>query len=71
MSTALLALAPVATWGIVEWFVFIIIIAAVCGITYSVLQYFGVAIPPIFLRILGIVLVAAFAIIAIRFLLSL
>ena len=68
---ALIALAPVNTWGIVEWFVFIIIIAAVCGITYLALQHFGITIPPIFLRILGIVLVAAFAILAIRFLLSL
>ena len=70
MSTVL-AIAPVNTWGLVEWFVFIIIIAAVCGITYAALQHFGVTIPPIFLRILGIVLVAAFAILAIRFLLSL
>lgn len=69
--TAVLALAPVNTWGLGEWFVCIIVIAALCGITYAVLQYYGITIPPIFLRILGIVVVAAFAIIAIRFLLSL
>lgn len=69
--TAVLALAPVNTWGLVEWFIFIIVIAAVCGITYAALQHFGIAIPPIILRIIGIVLVAAFAIVAIRFLLSL
>lgn len=69
--TALLALAPVNTWGLVEWFIFVIVIAAACGIVYLALEYFGIKIPPIFLRILGIVLVAAFAIMAIRFLLSL
>ena len=67
----LLALAPVGTWGILEWFIFAIIFAAVLGITYLALQYFGVTIPPIFLRIVGIFLVSAFAILAIRFLLSL
>lgn len=48
-----------------------LIIAAICGIAYAALNYFGVQIPPIVLKIIGIVLVAALAIIAVRFLLSL
>lgn len=71
MSRALLAIAPVASWGLVDWFILIIVLAAVIGITYAVLNYFGVQIPPIFIRIVLIVIVAAFAIVAIRFLLSL
>jgi hypothetical protein len=67
----LLAIAPVATWTLENWFVAIIIVAAVVGIVYLALQYFGVEIPPIVLRIIGIVIVAAIAIIAVRFLFTL
>jgi hypothetical protein len=68
---ALLAIAPVATWGIQEWFVFIIVLAAVIGIVYLALQYFGIEVPTIIWRIILIVIVAAVAIMAVRFLFSL
>jgi hypothetical protein len=60
-----------AGWSFGEIVIAIIIIAAVLGILYAVLQYFGVPIPPIVMKILCIVLIAALAIIAVRFLLSL
>ena len=69
MTTALLANVGGYTFG--EIMIAIIIIAAVCGIVYAALQYFGVQIPPIVIKIIGIVLVAALAIICVRFLLSL
>lgn len=71
LGNALFALAPVNTWGLMEWIIFIIVLAAVCGIAYAVVNYCGFVIPPIVLRIFLIVVVAAFAIVAIRFLLSL
>lgn len=70
-SRALLAVAPVRSWELIDWAIFIIVICAVVGIVYTALNYFGVSIPPVLLRIVGIVIVAAFAILAIRFLLSL
>lgn len=68
---ALLAIAPVAAWSLGDIIIAIVIIAAVVGIAYLALQYFGVTIPPIFLRIIGIVIVCVIAIVAIRFLLTL
>lgn len=67
----LLALGPVANWSIVDWVVTIIILAAVVGIAIATCQDFGITVPPVVWRIFGIVIVAAFAILAIRFLLSL
>lgn len=58
-------------WTVGEIVIAIIIIAAVVGICYAALNYFGVQVPPIVIKIIGIVLVAALAIIAVRFLLSL
>lgn len=71
LALPLLAISSASTWGIEDWFIFAVILAAVVGITYLALQYFGIAVPPIFLRIVGIVVVAAFAILAIRFLFTL
>ncbi len=68
---ALLALAPVNSWGLAEWFIAVIVLAAVVGITKLSMQYFGIEVPDILWKIVAIVVVAAFAIIAIRFLLSL
>ena len=62
------ALAPVRTWDLQEWVVAIVIIAAVFAVVYYSLQYFGIPFPPLLLKIIGIVLVAVFAIAAIRFL---
>ena len=67
----LFAVTPVSTWGILDYLVFAIIVAAVVGITYAALQYFGIEVPSVIQRIVLIVAVAAFAILAIRFLFSL
>jgi len=66
--SALLALAPVRSWDLQEVVVAIIVLAAVFGVVYVALQYFGVPFPPLLLKIIGIVLVAVVAIAAIRFL---
>ncbi len=58
-------------WSFGDVVVAIIIVAAVLGILYAVLQYFGIPFPQIVLKIIGIVLIAALAIVAVRFLLSL
>ncbi len=61
----------VHAWGLVDWLIFIVIAAACIGITYMALQYFGVTIPDIAVRIFWIVVVAVLAILAIRFVASL
>lgn len=58
-------------WGIGHVLIAIIVIAAVVGITYAALKEFGVAIPAVVIKIFWIVVVAALAILAIKFLLSL
>lgn len=68
---ALIALAPVATWGFGDIIIAIIIVAAVLGVMYIALQQFGVAIPVWLVRIIVICIVAVVAICAVRFLLSL
>jgi membrane protein YdbS with pleckstrin-like domain len=65
---ALLALAPVKTWTVEDWIVFIVVLAAVIGVVYAALNYFGVTIPPVVTRIVLIVVVAVLAILAVRFL---
>lgn len=70
MNNALLALAPVGTWGIVEWLICIIIVCAAIGITRLALQYFGVEVPAIIWRIAMICVIAVIAIIAIKFIVS-
>jgi hypothetical protein len=51
--------------------IWLVIALAICGIVYAAAQYFEVTIPPILVKLVGIVIVAALAILAIRFLLSL
>ncbi len=61
-AIALLAVGPVAAWTLGDWLVAVVVIAAVVGIVYAATNYFGIPIPPIVLRIVSIVLVAALAI---------
>ncbi len=58
------------SWGLIEILVTAIIIIAVVAIFLTYCNYAGVQIPPIFVRCFWIVLAAAVAIFAIRFLLS-
>lgn len=60
-------LAVIGEWTIVQVLIAIIVIAAAVGIMYAALQYFGVAIPPIVVRIFWIVVIAVVAIVAIKF----
>jgi hypothetical protein len=70
VMNALLALAPVGAWGIGEWIIAIIVIAACVGVMYVALNYFGVQIPPWAIRIFWIVVVACVAVFAVRLMLS-
>lgn len=58
-------------YSLVQIAIFIVVILAVCGIVYAAAQYFGIPVPPILVKIVGIVVVAALAILAIRFVASL
>lgn len=49
----------------------VIIIVAAIAIVFAYCQYAGIAIPPVVLRIIGIVVIAGLAILALRFLLAL
>lgn len=71
MLATLMALQRVETWGFGEWIIAIIVIGSILGIAFLVLQYNEITVPPIILRIFMIVLIAAVAIVAVRFLLSL
>ncbi len=65
---ALLAIAPIASWGLVEWAVAVIIIAGVVIIAIKVLNYMGITIPAIFWQIFWIVVLVVIAVLAIKFL---
>jgi hypothetical protein len=68
----LLGVAPIATWGLVEWAIFIIVICAVIAVVYIVVtQVFKVTIPGWLIQILWVCLGALVAILAIRFLIGL
>lgn len=62
---------PMSAWGIADFLVLIVLLGAAIAITYVALNYFGVAIPDWVIKIFWIVVVAAVAIFAIRFLFSL
>lgn len=70
MLLAILSLwnGPVGTWGIADFLCALVLIAAAIGIAIIALNYFGVSVPPPIIRIIWIVVVAAVAIVAIRFL---
>lgn len=71
MLGTLLALRDVGTWGVTDFLIAVVIIAACVGITIVALRYFGVIIPQIVIYIFWICVVAFVAIIAIRFVASL
>lgn len=64
-------LAAAGAWTLGEVLIAIVVVAAVVGIAYLALQQFGIAVPPVVVKIFWIVCVAVVAIVAIRFLLSL
>lgn len=68
---ASLLLAQIIGTGILGWIITIIIIAAAIAILVVALKHFGVTIPPFVVTIFWILVVAAVAIIGIRFLMSL
>ena len=51
--------------------IFLIIAVAICAVVYYAAQAMGIPIPAILIKLVGIVVIAALAILAIRFLLSL
>jgi hypothetical protein len=56
----------IRAWGVVDWIIAIIVIAACIGILYVALRVFGVTLPDWFIKICLIVVVAVVAIAAIR-----
>ena len=56
--------------GLVQFLVAVIVIAAVLAIVYVALKHMGIAIPPVVVTIFWILVVAVFAIWAIKFLVS-
>jgi hypothetical protein len=56
------------SWGFIDWACFIVLAAAVVAIVITALNYFGVQVPPVFVRVFWIVVVAAVCIAAILFL---
>lgn len=60
--------APYGGYGILSMLIWLVIIGACCGVVYVALQQFGVKIPPAFITVIWIILVAAVAIFAIRLL---
>lgn len=52
----------------IQWVVMLVIVIAILAIAYYAVQYFALPVPGIVWTILGIVLVAAVVILAIRFL---
>ncbi len=72
IESALLALwsGPVSSWGLPDFLILVIVVAACCGIAILFLQWMGVQIPVIAWRIGAIVLVTFLAIFAIRLIAS-
>lgn len=67
MST-LLALGPVAAWGLVDWLICIIIVLAILAVGSIVLRQIGYTIPPWVWQILGILVAVIVGIAVIKFL---
>lgn len=57
-------------YSLIHILIIVIIIGAVIGITYVALREFGIQIPTFAVKIFWIVVVAIFAILAIKFLIS-
>lgn len=58
-------------WDLEKVLIWVVVICALVGIAIAACQYFGVVVPPVIWRIIAIVVVAAVAILAIKFLLAL
>lgn len=58
---------PVATWGLVDILVFVVVLAACVALVLVALRQFGIAIPAWVAQCLWIVVVAFFVILCIRF----
>jgi len=73
MSALMLAQAvgPIATWGLIQWIVALIIICGIIAIMYIILGVLGYTIPPWVIRIFWICVAVVVAIFAIKFLASL
>lgn len=69
MTLALLAQAP-AAGAIAQWAIYGIIIVGVIVILLALLQWSGITIPPLFVRIAWIVVAVLFAVFAIKLLMS-
>ena len=63
--------AQLAGYSFGQLIIALIVICAILGVVFCLIRYFQIPVPQVVWQILGIVLVAALGIVAIRFLLSL
>lgn len=70
MDNALILAQGMGAFSLLHWCVIVIVVAAAVGIVLAVCKHFGVAIPPIFVTIFWIVLVAIVAVVAIKILIG-
>lgn len=61
---------PIATWGIADIAIMIVVIAAIVALVYVALNQFGISIPEWVKHVFWILVVAFVVIIAIRFVAS-
>ena len=61
----------VSSWGLMEWIIAIIVLAAAIAIMWVALNKFGITIPDWAVKIFWICVVAVVAIVAIHFIMSL
>ena len=62
---------PISTWGIADFLILVVIVAACCAVTWIALKQFQVQIPPWAIQVFWVVVVAFVVIFAIRLLTSL
>lgn len=69
MNLFLLAQAP-AAGAIASWAIWGVVIVGVLAVLFAFIQHSGIAIPPLFVRVFWIVIAVAFAIFAIKLIMS-
>ncbi len=59
-----------ANWGLIDWIIVVIALAGAIAVAWVVLDYLGLKIPPVFIKIFWIVLLVIVAIVAVHFIVS-
>lgn len=61
----------IATWGILQWAIFIIVLAGIVGVVVVIVRATGVAVPAWIYTVLWICLAVLIGVVAVKFLASL